>query len=77
MRELAMLNTTEQQVLGAFRKYLMTPHKMLCFYGPDLQQKSAALESLAQKELLHRESISGAYSLTQAGYEAMKKQQLV
>lgn len=69
-----MLSTTEQQVLKAFRTYLMTPNKMLCFCGPDLDQKSAALESLTQKDFLNRESFRGAYSLTMAGYDEMRKQ---
>jgi hypothetical protein len=68
-----MLSTSEQQVLLKFRQYLMTPNKMLCFYGPSLEQNQTALESLIEKELLVRETFKGAYSLTREGYAAMNR----
>ena len=44
---------------------------MLCFYGPSLKQDEAALERLADKELLVKEDFKGAYSLTKSGFLAM------
>lgn len=66
-----MLSTSEENVLLTFRQYLMTPNKMLCFYGPKLEQSQPALESLIKKEFLVEERFNGAYSLTRAGYAAM------
>ncbi len=67
-----MLTRSEQKALGQFREFLMTPHQMLCFSGPNLDTNRAALESLADKELLARERPKGAYSLTNRGYSAMR-----
>jgi hypothetical protein len=50
----------------------MTPGKMLCFYGPDLERNKATLELLTDKDFLVKERFKGAYSLTQAGFAAMK-----
>jgi hypothetical protein len=66
-----LLSTSEQRVLRTFRRFLMTPGKMLCFSGPSLKQDKAVLELLTDKELLVRERFNGGYSLTQAGYAAM------
>ncbi|QDV73294.1 hypothetical protein [Botrimarina mediterranea] len=67
-----MLTNSEQKALGQFREYLMTPNQMLCFSGPSLDTNRAALESLADKDLLARERPKGAYSLTNRGYSAMR-----
>jgi hypothetical protein len=67
-----MITTSEQKALGLFREYLMTPNQMLCFSGPNLDTNRAALESLADKDLLARERPKGAYSLTNSGYSAMR-----
>ena len=67
-----MLSTSEQRVLRTFRRFLMTPGQMLCFYGSDLKRDQATLERLADKELLVKEEFKGAYSLTQSGFVAMK-----
>lgn len=69
-----MLSTSEQRVLHTFRQYLMTPNKMLCFYGQDLEQLSHALDSLIDKQLLIREGFKGAYSLTSEGYAQMQQE---
>lgn len=66
-----MLSTSEQRVLRTFRRFLMTPGKMLCFYGPNLKQGKATLELLTDKELLVKEKFKDGYSLTQAGFAAM------
>ena len=62
---------SEQAVFATFRQYLMTPHRMLCFYGPNLEQNQAALKHLTELEMLVKESFKGAYSLTASGYAAM------
>lgn len=67
-----MLTVPELKVLGQFRDYLMTPRQMLCFSGPNLDTNRAALESLAEKDLLARERPKGAYSLTNRGYKTMR-----
>ena len=67
------LSDSEQRVLAEFEEFLMTPYRMLCFSGPDLEQHKEALESLSERELLSRERRRGAYSLTPAGYNAMKE----
>ena len=67
----ATLSPPEASALREFRSYMMTPNRMLCFNGPVLERHHKALESLAERELLSREKMRGAYSLTQAGYRAM------
>jgi len=66
-----MLSQSEERVLSRFREFLMTPGKMLCFYGPDLQLKKATLDLLISKDLLVKETFHGGYSLTKAGFSAM------
>lgn len=68
-----MLSASEEKVLKAFRAYRVTPEKMLCFHGPDLQAKAGALESLVQKHLLVREKFHGGYSLTRSGYQESRR----
>jgi len=67
-----VLSPAEEQALRAFRRYLITPGIMLCFYGPDLEKHKTALQQLTEKDLLVKEKFNGAYSLTHAGFEAMK-----
>ena len=67
-----MLTISEQRVLQTFHQYLMTPGKMLCFSGPDLERYAADLNCLADKKLLVREKFKGGYSLTKGGFAAMK-----
>ena len=45
---------------------------MLCFYGADLEKHNAALKKLAEKKMLMKERFKGSYSLTHAGFVAMK-----
>ena len=68
----ASYSPSERSVLRKFRQFLMTPGQMLCFYGPDLQKHKEALRNLTEADLLVREQFDGAYSLTPAGFEAMK-----
>lgn len=67
-----MLSQAERSVFQKFREFLMTPGQMLCFYGPDLEKYEAALHDMTEKELLVKEQFKGGYSLTRAGFEAMK-----
>jgi hypothetical protein len=67
------LSPAENSVLSVFRKYLMTPGKMLCFSGPELDAFSAPLDQLTSKGLLDEESFQGGYSLTASGFAAMKE----
>ncbi len=66
-----MLSTSENRVLRTFRRFLMTPGQMLCFYGPNLEQDKATLELMTDKDLLVKEKFKGGYSLTPAGFAAM------
>jgi hypothetical protein len=45
---------------------------MLCFSGPELAKKKAALQQLTDKGLLVEETFKGAYSLTVKGFEAVQ-----
>ena len=67
-----MLSNSEQRVLQTFHEYLMTPGKMLCFSGPDLERFRADLNRMADKKLLVKDKFKGGYSLTKAGFAAMK-----
>lgn len=67
-----MLSQSEERTLQAFRKYLVTPGEMLCFYGSDLEKHRAALKTLTDKKLLVKERFKGGYSLTHEGFAAMK-----
>ena len=67
-----MLSTSEKTVLRAFQQYLVDPGQMLCFFGPNLEKHKAALQGLTEKDLLVKEHFKGAYSLTRAGFKAMK-----
>jgi len=66
-----VLSTAEQRVLCTFRRFLMTPGRMLCFYGQHLKNDLPALDLLTKKDLLVEEHYKGGYSLTRAGYTAM------
>jgi hypothetical protein len=67
-----LLTEEEQRVLQTFRRFLMTPGQMLCFYGPNLKRSRVALRQLTEKEMLIKEHFEGAYSLTASGFAAMK-----
>lgn len=68
-----MLTVPERRVLRTFRQYRILPGKMLCFNGQSLKANRPALEQLAKKELIVKEQFKGGYSLTQAGFAAMKE----
>lgn len=70
--EVILLTISEQRVLRTFRQFLISPGQMLCFHGPNLNRNQAALRQLIEKELLVKEHFKGGYSITEAGYAAMK-----
>lgn len=70
--ESSLLTVPEQRVMRAFRRFLVRPGEMLCFYGPELKRYSPALRQLTEKEYLVKEQFKGAYSLTKSGFVAMK-----
>lgn len=65
------LSQGELSVLLMFRKYLMTPGKMLCLSVNDLASMKKSLDTLITAGLLVPEDFKGGYSLTRSGYEAM------
>jgi hypothetical protein len=67
-----LLTKSERGVLETFRRFLMTPGVMLCFNGPHLAKHNSGLRTLTEKGMLVKESFRGGYSLTRAGYEAMR-----
>ena len=71
-RERALLSASEKSVLRTFREYMVSPGKMLCFFGPNLEKYKSALQKLTERDFLVKEQFKGAYSLTDAGFEAMK-----
>lgn len=66
------LSSAEHSVLSVFRKYLMTPGKMLCIGKPDLETFSLPLAQLTSKGMLVADRFQGGYSLTESGFAAMK-----
>jgi hypothetical protein len=68
----AAWSSAEHLVLGIFRKYLMTPGKMLCFSNSDLEAFHLPLSNLTNKGMLVVEKSHGGYSLTDDGFSAMK-----
>ncbi len=67
-----MLSKSERWVLGVFRQFLVTPGQMLCFNRPNITKHRAGFRQLADKGFLVKEKFNGGYSLTQAGFAAMK-----
>ena len=68
-----MLSTSERNVLKVFRQFMVSRGKMLCFYGPQLEKFRTPLRNLTERELLVQERFRGGYSLTRAGFAAMKE----
>lgn len=66
------LSPPEYAVLAVFRKYLMSPGKMLCFTNLQLSALREPLAQLLGKGLLVQENFPGAYSLTETGFNAMR-----
>jgi hypothetical protein len=66
------LSSTELSVLEVFRRFRMGPGQMLCFSRADVEALHAPLKELANNGLLVAEEFNGGYSLTPAGFNAMK-----
>jgi hypothetical protein len=71
--EFSGLSDGEVNVLGVFRKYLMTPGQMLCLSNTDIDSMKGVLEKLTKSGLLVPEDFKGGYSLTQTGFRAMNE----
>lgn len=69
---LSTLSSTEQSVLEIFRRFRMSPGQMLCFSRTDIEAFRVPLKELANNGLLVAEEFHGGYSLTPAGFTAMK-----
>ena len=67
-----MLSKSERWVFSVFRQFLMAPGEMLCVNRPNITRHRTAFRQLADKGFLVKEKFSGGYSLTQAGFAAMK-----
>jgi hypothetical protein len=68
-----MLSTAEQAVLSVFEKFMVSPGEMLCFHGPMELEHGASLRRLIEQKLLVKEQFKDGYSLTDAGYVAMRQ----
>lgn len=67
----ALLSESEQGVLEHFRRFLMTPGRMLFLNAKEIEAFNEGLQTLIQKQMLALEGSRGAYSLTPRGFEAM------
>ncbi len=67
------INEGQCQVLQIFRRYLMTAGKMLCLSGNELDAHRGSLNKLVSDGLLIAETFQGGYSLTDEGFDAMRK----
>jgi hypothetical protein len=68
------MSTSDQRVLDVFRAYQVMPGQMLCFHGANLEKHGESLRRLAAQGLLSKERFAGGYSLTSAGFAAMREQ---
>ena len=67
------LSTGEVSVLTLFRKYLMTPGRMLCLNHAEVGSMKRSLDKLIAAGMLVPESFKGSYSLTRSGFQAMNE----
>lgn len=67
------LSVGEVNILAVFRKYLMTPGRMLCLNNTDIGTMKRSLDKLIASGLLIPEEFKGSYSLTRSGFNAMKE----
>ncbi len=66
------MTATDTTPLDVFREFCMTTGEMLCFHGQTLEKHRKSLQRLTNEGLLTKERFSGAYSLTAAGFTAMR-----
>ena len=67
-----MLSASELAVLDVFRSYLVGAGQMLCFHTPQLEKHAVTLRRMVEKDLVAAERFAGGYSLTTAGFHAMR-----
>ena len=67
------LSIGEVHILAVFRKYLMTPGRMLCLNNTDIGTMKRSLDKLIAAGLLIPEDFKGSYSLTRSGFNAMNE----
>ncbi|MCA9132606.1 MAG: hypothetical protein KDA45_05615 [Planctomycetales bacterium] len=67
------LSDGEISILAVFRKYLMTPGRMLCLNNTDIGTMKRSLDKLTAAGLLIPEDFKGSYSLTRSGFKAMNE----
>ncbi len=67
------LSAGEVNILAVFRKYLMTPGRMLCLNNTDIGSMKRSLDRLIASGLLIPEDFKGSYSLTRSGFNAMNE----
>ena len=66
------LSPAELAVLDVYRKFRMGSGQMLCFSSADIVVFREPLAQLATNGLLVAEKFQGGYSLTHAGFAAMR-----
>jgi predicted transcriptional regulator len=71
-QETILLSTSEQAVLDVFREFRVSTGEMLCFQTLIIDKHRASLKQMIEKGLLVKENHKGSYSLTDAGFAAMK-----
>ncbi|MAT73189.1 MAG: hypothetical protein CMJ58_27195 [Planctomycetaceae bacterium] len=67
-----MLTDSESAVMDVFREFLVGPGEMVCFPTPLAEKHAASLKRLTQRDYLTKEEFAAGYSLTAAGYRAMR-----
>lgn len=67
------LSAGEVNILGVFKKYLMTPGRMLCLNNTDIGTMKRSLDKLIAAGLLIPEDFKGSYSLTRSGFNVMNE----
>lgn len=72
IQEKILLSSSEQAVMEVFREFRVAPGEMLCFQNLILAKHRSSLRQMIDKGLLVEEAPKGSYSLTQAGFVAMK-----
>lgn len=67
------LSAGEVNILAVFKKYLMTPGRMLCLNNTDIGTMKRSLDKLIAAGLLIPEDFKGSYSLTRSGFNVMNE----
>jgi hypothetical protein len=67
------LTVGEVNILAVFKKYLMTPGRMLCLNNTEIGTMKRSLDKLIAAGLLTPEDFKGSYSLTRSGFNVMNE----